>query len=81
MMKDAEELEFNDIFEYGLEKDEKYFENKFPYIKDIPIKMNNLKEEEEYSENIPNKREENLSKEYENVTYKKLLMNENKKNL
>ena len=80
-MKDAEELEFNHIFEYGLEKDEKYFENKFPYIKDIPIKMNNLKEEEEYSENIPNKREENLSKEYENVTYKKLLMNENKKNL
>ena len=79
MMKDAEELEFNDIFEYGLEKDEKYFENKFPYIKDIPINMNNLKEEEEYSENIPNKREEKQSKEYANVTNKKLLINENKK--
>ena len=80
-MKDAGELEFNDIFEYGLEKDDKYFENKFPYIKDITIKMNNLKEEEEYSENIPNKREEKLSKEYENFTNKKLLMNENKRNL
>lgn len=81
MMKDAEELEFNDIFEYGLEKDEKQFENKFPYIKDIQIKINNLKDEEEYSENIPNKREEKLNKEYVNATNKKLLMNENKKDL
>ena len=43
--------------------------------------MNNLKEEEEYSENMTNKREKKLSKEYANVTNKKLLMNKNTKDL
>ena len=43
--------------------------------------MNNLKEDEEYSENIPNKREEKQSKECANVSNKKLLMNENQRNL